>query len=212
MNKIHIEKPTLIIVAGVAGSGKGYFSKEITRRVWDCVRLDKDTINTSFLATHKNNDLGYILNGPETPGNSEYFKKNVKFQSYYCLLMLALDCFQVKKHPLLDAPYTREIQNGYLDEVLFPFFKEHNIKDVEKNTKIVLCYASPEIIEKRLKERDFKRDSNKLISKEDFNNFLKVSPFIPSNINDYNHIKIDTSSHPEKQEKNIRKTLDYLLE
>ena len=159
MDKIKLAVPTLIMSVGVSASGKTTFFKELVKLVYDTFLIDKDTINNAFLLKPVINDgsiESYRFSEQVIPKDSNYYHKNVKLQSYHALLKIAKDNLEVGKHPILDAPYVKELRRGYLQEVVNPFFKEINYQ-----TKVIFCYADEEVIRQRMKERNSERDRAK---------------------------------------------------
>jgi len=71
----------MIIVAGVAGSGKSYIGKEIAKKIENCVYLDKDT-QTRFLVDKFLKCLGHN----ETDRESQEYLQNIRPLEYECLL------------------------------------------------------------------------------------------------------------------------------
>ena len=209
MEKIILNSPTLILGAGIAASGKTTFLRELVTYVYDAFLLDKDTIKEAFLLRPAAPQvfgtepmLNYKLSGPAILGGSTYYHKNVKLQSYYALLGVAKDNLLLGKHPVLDAPYVKELRNGYLPEIVNPFFEGINYQ-----TKVIFCYAPEEVIKQRMRKRGLGRDAAKLLSEEAWNHFLKEQPILPSELESIDHIKVDTTLPLEEQ---ITKVILYL--
>lgn len=205
MNKVELSSPTLILLAGVVASGKTTFSHQLAGHIGDIVPIDKDVINDAFLSTHSEADSGilaYRFSGLIIPRNHEYYHTFVKFQSYHALLALAGDLLKVGKHPLLDGNYVKEIRQGYIDEVVKPFFQ-----GIPHRRKIIFCYADEEVIKKRLVERGFARDVDKLEPKDSWRRYLEEQPILPPELERYEHIKVDTTKSTES---NIQQVLEYL--
>lgn len=205
VNKTELPFPTLILLAGVSASGKTTFSNDLAGHIWDIAPIDKDVVNDAFLSTHSQVDRGifaYRFSGPTIPRNHEYYHTSVKFQSYHALLALARNLLRVGKHPLLDGNYVKEIRQGYIDEIVTPFFQE-----IPHRRKIIFCYTDEEIIKKRLVERGYARDIDKLESESSWRRYLEEQPILPPELERYNHIKVDTAKSTEF---NIRQVLGYL--
>lgn len=209
MEKIILDAPTLILGAGIAASGKTNFLRELVQYIYDAFLLDKDTIKEAFLlkpaappVSGTESILNYKLSGSAILEGSKYYHENVKLQSYRALLELAKDNLSVGKHPILDAPHVKELRNGYLSEIIAPFFEGANLR-----IKVVFCYAPEEIIKQRMKERGMKRDNTKLVSEDSWKNFLEEQPILPSELESIDHIKVDTTSPLEEQ---VTKVIHYL--
>lgn len=205
MSKIELEIPTLILVAGVSASGKTTLSKELARSVYDVAPIDKDTINEAFLATHADSDTEihiYRLSGPTILREHEHYQNHVRFQSYHAMLGLAMDLLLVGNHPLLDGNYAKEIHRGYIDAIITPFFQ-----DIPHQRKLIFCHADKATIRRRLVERGSPRDKVKLESEEAWRIFLEEEPILPSELERYDHVKIDTTLPLNK---NVLLAIEYL--
>ena len=191
MKKLSLENPTLILMAGISASGKTIFTKELTKMITDSFVIDKDTINEAFLFEHIDSEgnFDYFHGNSRRARDSinQFYSKNVKFQSYQCMLDLAKDNLNHGKNPILDGNYAKEIRGDYLDRIVFPFFQDTDCK-----IRIVYCHAREEVIKKRTIERGLRRDDSKLVSEQSWRDFLQEQPIIPSELDSYNHIKIDT--------------------
>lgn len=211
MEKIKLDVPTLILGAGIAASGKTTFFRELAKYVYDAFLIDKDTVKEAFLLKPAilpgfgtEPMLNYKLSGSAISDSSVYYHKNVKLQSYRLLLELAKDNLAVGKHPILDAPYVKELRNGYLSEIIAPFFE-----GITPRIKIIFCYAPEEVIKQRMKERGMKRDQAKLVSEESWKTFLVEQPIMPPELESIDHIKVDTTLPLEER---LKTALDYLRE
>ena len=127
MEKISLENPTLILMSGISASGKTTLTEKLVKTITDSFVIDKDTINEAFLFEHLDSEgnLDYFhRNSRRTrDGFNSFYPKNVKFQSYQCMLDLAKDNLQHGKNPILDGNYAKEIRGDYLDRIVFPFFR-----------------------------------------------------------------------------------------
>jgi len=189
MLNLKISMPSVIIIAGIAAVGKSTFSKILVRSIDNCVLLDKDSINESFLSTSNTSGVGseiYRLTGAKISKTSNYYKTNVRLQSYQCMLRLAKDNLDCGKSVILDGNYVNEIRQGYLETVLFPFFE--GIAKI----KLVYVYADERVIKQRMIQRNASRDTEKIKSKKAWRLFLKEQPLLPPELEKYEHIKINT--------------------
>ncbi len=209
MEKIRLDTPTLILGAGIAASGKTTFLRELVKYVYDAFLIDKDTVKEAFLLKPAVSSvsgiepiLNYQLSGSAISDGSAYYHENVKLQSYRVLLELAKDNLAVGKHPILDAPYVKELRNSYLSEIIAPFFEGTDFK-----IKVVFCYAPKEIIKQRMKERNLERDRAKLVSEDSWRKFLEEQPILPPELGVIDHIKIDTTLPMDGQ---ITRVMRYL--
>lgn len=205
MQKVKLDTPTLVLGAGFCCSGKTVVLNEVAKRVDDSFIIDKDIINESFLSIRNSasTDLdAYVLAGPKKTITDDYYHQYVKFQTYNCLIGLAKNNLELGKHPFLEGSYIKEIRNGYLDRIFFPSFES-----IQHKTKIVFCHADEETLKKRIKERAASRDLYKLKSDFDWKKFLEEQPILPLELENYEHIKVDTT---KPLENNVPMVLDYL--
>jgi adenylate kinase len=205
MSNVKLDNPTLILGTGICASGKTTVLREVNKRVYDTFLIDKDIINDTFLSTvgTENTLLGrYKIKGPKIQRKDDYYHRNVKFQSYQYMLEIARQNIEMGKNPIIDGNYTNEIQSGYFDELLFPFFEP-----IEHVTKIVHFYADENTIRKRIEEKRLERDLDKIESDKSWQCFLKSQPIIPKQIENYSHLKVNTD---EPLENCVSKVLNYL--
>ena len=192
MNRFVLDRPTLILGAGIAGTGKSTTLKLLARMLVDAVYIDKDVINDSFLWKPKEGERTDVLRyhltatGTSVPRSDPYYRNHVVFQSYHCMLMLARQALELGKHPIVDGNFIKEIRWGYIDSVLLPQFT-----DVDHAFKIVLMHASVEVVRRRIANRGADRDTDKL-SDEKWQNLIAEQPIIPPEIEKYSHFKVDT--------------------
>ena len=207
MEKIQLDKPTLILWGGVAAVGKTTLLDKIITKINDSFVIDKDSMADSFLVTHdeseKHGVLLYRFSGPKIHRPSEYYDKHVKFQHYHCMLALAKFNIQRGKNPIIDGNFSNLIPMGYLENVVEPFFM-----GVNHIRKIVYCHAPAEVIRERMQKRAEPRDKQFYESDEAWARYLEDRPILPNELERYNHIKINTS---ETSESNIKRVLDYLV-
>ena len=205
MNQIELDVPTLILIAGIGGSGKTTLSRELVKHIKDAYYMDKDIINDAFLLTSNESDKGikiYALSGPQLP-RDEHYNRYVRLQSYRLMLELAKVNLEAGKHPILDGNYTKDIRQGYLNEIVEPFFD-----GVSYRRKLVFCYAREDTIKERLRQRKLlQRDFDKLKSEEAWRRFLDEQPILPPELTRHYHIKVDTE---QSLESNIRNVLAYI--
>ena len=190
---------------GVPASGKSTFSRALTEQISDSLIIDKDILNESFLHTRNPQDKGlsrYILSGPKIRMGDDFYHDHLKFQSYHCVLEIAGDNLKLGKSPIIDAPYVRELSARYFDRIFLPFFR-----DIPHKFKMLWCYADEETIRKRMTGRALRKDDDKLESDDKWKFFLESEPILPTALNLYEHLKIDTR---EYQESNLEMALTYI--
>lgn len=185
MGNFTLKRPTLILCAGVNAGGKTRLSRRLVEDLADSLIVDKDTLARGMLRM-KNSDssIPHAL-GESHPMASDHYDQHVKDQSYGLLLTLAQDNLELGKHPVIDSPYVKEIQTDYFDNVLFPITKGP--------IKIIYCHAPAVVILERMIDRNVERDNDTLESLEAWDRFLEDQPLLPKQLEQYDHLKLDTS-------------------
>lgn len=150
----------MIIVAGVAGSGKSYIGKEIAKKLDNCVYLDKDT-QTRFLVDKFLECLGH----DETDRESQEYLKNIRPLEYECLIKQGLENLELNKDCILSAPFIKEInEENYFQDL------NDELEFEEAKLKLVWVYTDEESARKRIIDRNAKRDENKI---NNWNEYIK---------------------------------------
>ncbi len=149
-------KNLLIIGCGLACSGKSTFFKELARRNKNLVYIDKDVINNSFISEK---------NFSNDKNNSEFYDKNIKVQTYRAMFGLAKDNLILKKSVILDGYFADKLET--------PLFKEllEMLNGVDYKLITVKFYCTKDVLFKRMKNRNFWRDYDKLLNKKSFDNY-----------------------------------------
>ena len=148
----------LIIIAGVAGSGKSYIGKEIAKRLDNCLYLDKDT-QTRFLVDKFLKCLGHN----ETDRESQEYLQTIRPLEYECLLKQGLENLELGKDCILSAPFIKEInEEDYFQNLSDELEFEDGI------LKLIWIYTDEESARKRIIDRNAKRDENKINNWNDY--------------------------------------------
>jgi predicted kinase len=157
--------PSLILIIGVAGSGKTTLAREILRHLW-AVYLDNNHIADAFF--------------PDTRSGRRYERLRPHF--YEALYTIAEENLRAGNSVLLDVPHVKEIQ--------IPKWRRF-IKGLTARTRskliIVRCHCSETVLRSRIRLRNEWRDRSKL---KDWEQFLSAQPLdvpIP-----FPHLDIDT--------------------
>jgi predicted kinase len=148
----------LIIVAGVAGSGKSYIGKEIAKRLDNCLYLDKDT-QTRFLVDKFLKYLGH----DETDRESQEYLQTIRPLEYKCLLKQGLENLELGKDCILSAPFIKEIS----EEDYFQNLSDE-LEFEDGMLKLIWIYTDEESARKRIIDRNAKRDENKINNWNDY--------------------------------------------
>jgi len=99
-----LEKPTLCMIVGVAGSGKTELAKQIASQLVDAAYIDKDMVQSPFSSTERvTGDVYAKITGP----------------TFHFLVDFADTQLSLAKTPIIDAPYSRnfKLKNEYRDWV-----------------------------------------------------------------------------------------------
>ena len=139
----------LILVTSPPACGKTYISKALAARLEHVVYLDKDTLITLSKQIFK------VANQPYNR-SSQFFEDNIRDYEYDCVVDLALEALDYEDKVLINAPFTREIRD-------MDYIKGLE-KLAEKNATLVVVWVetSPEIVHKRMIDRNSDRDTWKL--------------------------------------------------
>ena len=140
----------LILVTSPPACGKTYISKALAARLEHVVYLDKDTLITLSKQIFK------VANQPYNR-SSQFFEDNIRDYEYDCVVDLALEALDYEDKVLINAPFTREIRD-------MDYIKGLEKKLAEKNATLVVVWVetSPEIVHKRMIDRNSDRDTWKL--------------------------------------------------
>jgi gluconate kinase len=188
----------LIIVAGVAGSGKSYIGKEIAKRIDNCVYLDKDTqtrvLVDSFL---------FCLGKDETDRESNEYLEKIRPKEYECLIKQGLENIELNKSCILSAPFIKEINDSnYFNDLM----DELEFEDSE--LKFIWVKTNEESARKRIIDRNAKRDENKINNWTQYINSVNHS-YIPNL--DFEIFTIDNSLNTnENIIRQIDNAIDYI--
>ena len=134
-------------VAGLAGSGKSYYSRKIAKEL-DLKIIDFDDNFNEFIAAHKDEyeSLG-----------SEKFLANYASTRYIDLINRAVTQLQQDVSVVIAAPFSKQLQDQKLwDELISP------IKKFDSKPTLYWVVISDELRKKRLVTRGEKRDAEKI--------------------------------------------------
>lgn len=172
--------PCLILVMGVAGTGKSTLSREIMHRIC-AVYLDNNHIADAFF--------------PNTRNAAGYNRLRSGF--YEALYTIAEENLKLGNSVLLDVPHIKEIQSSK---------SRGRIKRIARRTGakmiVIRCLCSEEMVRARLVSRGQQRDHWKLRHWKEFLNEQPIKVRIP-----FPHLDIDTE---ERASTNIRAAIRYI--
>lgn len=158
----------LILVTSPPACGKTYISKALAARLEHVVYLDKDTL-TPFPSRFSKWRIS-----PTTAAASSSRTTSCDYE-YDCVVDLALEALDYEDKVLINAPFTREIRD-------MDYIKGLEKKLAEKNATLVVVWVetSPEIVHKRMIDRNSDRDTWKL---EHWDEYIAGCNFeIPENL------------------------------
>jgi predicted kinase len=175
-------KPCLILVVGVAGSGKSTLSREILRRIW-AVYLDNNQIADAFF--------------PHTRRGTEYETLRPRF--YKALYTVAEENLKLGNSVLLDVPHIKEVQT-----LRWRAFVRRLVERTKARMVVIRCHCSETVLHTRIRSRGKQRDRWKLKNWKKFlsREPLKVSIAFP-------HLDIDTE---ENLSGNVSSAVDFILD
>ncbi len=167
--KRRLLQPSLILIMGVAGSGKTTLAREILRRIW-AVYLDNNQIVDAFF--------------PRTRTGQAYEKMRPNF--YKALYTITEENLKLGMSVLLDVPHIKEVQTKEWRN-----FIKRLVKRTKAKAVIIRCLCSEKTLHSRISSRGEERDRWKL---DHWNDFLKQQPVnapIP-----FHHLDINTEKRP----------------
>jgi hypothetical protein len=212
MEKIRIERPTLVFVAGGPCAGKTTILNHLLPELDNVMLVDKDDVSDSFMRTPdkeatggKYNITWMGLKGPRHSISGEHYRDHIGMQTYHAMLEIGATNLKLGLIPFLQGNYTSQIKAGYFPEVVSPFLAERGIDGF----KLILCHADPEIIKRRIRERNDPRDASKLESEEAMDRYIALQDFVPSRVEELDHLKINSGVYSVSQEVELAK--QYLL-
>ena len=145
-------------VAGLAGSGKSYYSRKIAKEL-DLKIIDFDDNFNEFIKAHKDE---YEALG------SEKFLANYASTRYIDLINRAVLELAKDNSVVIAAPFSKQLQDQTLwDELTLP------IKKFDSNPTLYWVVISDELRKKRLITRGEMRDAEKI---KKIDEYIKFSP------------------------------------
>ena len=144
------------LVAGLAGSGKSYYSRQIAKEL-DLKIIDFDDNFNEFITAHKDK---YEKLG------SEKFLANYAKTRYTDLINRAVTELEQDISVVIAAPFSKQMQDQTLwDELILP------IKTFDPNPTLYWVVISDELRKKRLVTRGEKRDAEKINKIDEYISF-----------------------------------------
>ena len=175
-----LSRPTLILVMGVAGSGKTNVARSILERV-NAVYLDNNFIADAFF--------------PHTRSDAEYLK--IRRNLYDALYRITEENLNLGNSVLLDVPHVAQVQDRKWQD-----FLKDLLARCAARLAVIRCFCSEEELRRRLKQRGAPRDQWKLDHWEEFLTRQPLQVEIP-----FEHIELNTEAEPGY---NLNRALAYL--
>jgi predicted kinase len=166
--KHSLPKPCLILVMGVAGSGKSTLSREILRRI-SAVYLDNNHIADAFF--------------PHTRKSVGYEKLRPRF--YKALYTLTEENLKLGNSVLLDVPHIKEVQTNK-----WRAFIKQLVRRTKTKMVAIRCLCSEKGLYTRIRSRDEQRDRWKLLHWRKFLSEQPIDAPIP-----FQHLDMDTEKN-----------------
>lgn len=160
----------LILVTSPPASGKTFLSKKLAENLKHIVYLDKDTLIPLSKQI-------FVVANQEYNRSSEFFEKYIRNYEYDTILDLAFEALAYDNKVLINAPFTREIRDvQYMNQLKL------KLKNCGAKLTVIWVITEPEVIHKRMIERNSDRDTWKL---ENWEEYIKSIDFsIPFTIDD----------------------------
>jgi predicted kinase len=163
--RMSLQPPRLVLVMGVAGSGKSALARAILESV-DVVYLDNNFLADAFAAGSRT-DEGYLA---------------VREQLYAVLYRIMWENLRVGNSVLVDAPHIRQVQDPDWCRWIQCLAEEAGVA-----LRAIRCYCREEVLRQRLEVRGEPRDRWKL---EHWDTFLAEQP--PRVPIPFPHLDLDT--------------------
>jgi predicted kinase len=180
--KRSLPRTCLILIVGVAGSGKTTLAREIVRRV-SVAYLDNNHIADAFL--------------PHTRNGRQYEKVRPHF--YEALYTITRENLQLGNSILLDVPHIKEMQRSQWRR-----FIKRMVSTTKARLIIIRCLCSENVLRSRIQSRGEQRDRWKL---KNWKKFLRQEPidvYIP-----FPHLDLNTE---ENLSKNVSTAGRYIVD
>ena len=216
-------EPQLVIVSGIAATGKSSTLTEVAKSVDNLFILEKDLVNQgSMFVKAKNfprlpsfetyvkrdNVFPNCAVSIETPFGSmfqidpknDFYARHARDQAYVIMGNIAESNLRHGKIPVIDCFVHRQIADGTLKG----FMEQEMFKGYEKSLIHFTC-SEAECYKRRVAraEKDphaEARDRETISSRETFHDFITNNqPLVPKELNRYEHLLIDTTERAPKE-------------
>ncbi len=216
-------EPRLVVLSGVAGTGKSTMVEELVKRVPNAFVLEKDVINQTSMYVRPTSQgklppfEEYVKGDKVFPNNvrevdtpvgkmlqvdpvNEFYGRHGRDQAYMIMTGIAEGNLQRGKIPVIDCMVIRQIQDGTVGKFMEQKAFSHNPR------YLIHVTADEEELYSRLLKRSqvdpvaTKRYKKQLTSREAFHTFVtETQPLVPKELSQYRHLLINTSKYTPEE-------------
>jgi predicted kinase len=225
-------EPRLVVLSGLAGTGKSTIVTEVVKELSNSFVLEKDPINQATLLVKPTSQgklppfetyvaedtiFPYHARDVETPfgkmieidPKNEFYGRHGRDQCYMIMARIAVTNLDLGKIPIIDCFVERQIRDGslgrFMDQPSFSVYPRY----------LIHVTADEDDLYQRLANRaqqDPKaavRDEKNISSKERFHQFLtEEQQLVPQELKNYEHLLINTTrTNPQNSAKAL---VDYI--
>gem|GEM_PF-1492545 len=176
-----LSPPRLILIMGVAGSGKSELARGILKQI-SAVYLDNNFLADAFSPVSRS-DEGYLA---------------IRDNLYVALYRITRENLRIGNSVLLDAPHIRQVQDPEWCRWI-----QDLAADAGAWLRAISCYCREQVLRERLEARGEERDRWKL---ENWHAFLAEQP--PRTPIPFPHLDLDTE---QTLKANVERAISYIL-
>ena len=180
--QVQLSPPRLILIMGVAGSGKSELARAILEHVC-AVYLDNNFLADAF--------------SPKSRTDERYLA--VRENLYAVLYRITEENLRIGNSVVLDAPHIRQVQDPGWSKWIQEF-----ARNAGAWMRVIRCYCREKLLRERLEARREKRDQWKLKNWQTF--LMQQPPRVPI---PFPHLELDTE---DALEANAARAVSYIVE
>jgi predicted kinase len=143
-------KKRMILVTSPPASGKTYVAKQLAKKLYGLVYLDKDALIPL-------SNRVYAAGGEPIDRSSAFFEENIRNYEYDAILDIGFEALEYNDLVMINAPFTREVRNN-------DFILDLRKKLAKHGADLILIWVITdiEVCRKRMIARNSPRDTWKL--------------------------------------------------